>query len=564
MSLQRMIKTMNVVLFVFVVLIVGSLLWLNITYEGQKGATVRQMEFKQLGLDFERSSEYLTNEARHYVQFGDRVHYDNYWREVKETKTRDRVTQRLKELEAPEDELLLIEQAKQASDALVKTEEAAFAAVEEGNLEKARQLMFDGSYAGSQKQIMGFTAEFQKKMNARAEAQSQSLTELTGTIMMLIEVLLGMFLVLMTVLFYLLAKRVIGPLKLLTKTARRVADGDLTVEEIPVNGKHELAVLSGTINAMVGSLREVIGQVNRSTAYIHSSARELLANSEESRLSSGEVTRAMREMANGSEAQLRGAEESLRAMEEMAGGIGRIAETSSIVSEASSETTEAAVEGNRKIAGVSRQMNFISVSAGRVSDVVRLLDNRSQEIGEIVAVITGISAQTNLLALNAAIEAARAGEHGRGFAVVADEVRKLAEQSERSAAQIAELIQEIQENTARAVEAMGVSTQEVETGLQLVDAAGAAFQQILEATQHVADQVQEISAASEEMSAGSEEITASVEELTRIARHSSDSAQGVTASMQEQQKRIESMTDAVGQLSDIAGELQEVIRKFQV
>lgn len=563
MSLQRLIKTMSFVLIVCSVLIVGGLVWLTMSYEEQAMAQARQTELKQLGLELGMSSDYLTNEARSYVQFGNRVHFDNYWREVNETKTRDRVVQRLQQLNAPADELALIEQAKQESDSLIKTEEAAFNAVQLKDLNKARELMFGDAYDKDKQKITGYVREFQEKMNTRAQNETEAVADATRMTLVGLEVLIVLFLITMVGMFVLLNRRLSKPLQHLTAAAEQVAQGDLTTN-IEIRSKDEIGTLAATLQTMVVNLRELIGSINGSTDHVNASSQQLLANATLTRSSSLEVAAAMQEMAHGSDVQVRSSEEALTAMEEMATGILRIAETTATVTDASNETAVAAKQGNAIVNDVSRQMNSIHTSASRTAEYVQLLDTRSQEIGEIVAVITGIAAQTNLLALNAAIEAARAGEHGRGFAVVADEVRKLAEQSERSAAQITELIQEIQRDTARAVEAMTVSSGEVATGLTLVEEAGLAFQRILSAADHVAAQIQEISAASEEMSAGTEQVTASVGELTQVARQSSDRSKGIDASMQEQMASVEDMTHAIGRLHSVVDELQDAVRKFTV
>jgi methyl-accepting chemotaxis protein len=251
-------------------------------------------------------------------------------------------------------------------------------------------------------------------------------------------------------------------------------------------------------------------------------------------------------------------------MEEMAVGISRIAESSSTVSEASVETAKEAAAGNEAIQKVVYQMDSIRASVTSSSQAVKELGMRSQEIGQIVGAITDIADQTNLLALNAAIEAARAGEHGRGFAVVADEVRKLAEQSRVSADQIANLITEIQEDTNRVVLAIEKGNAEVDSGIRVVEAAGEAFEKILNSVQHVADQIQEVSAAAEEMSASTEEVTASVEEMSRIARDSSQHSQSVVGASEEQLGIINEISASVQSLSVMAKELHDVVKQFKL
>lgn len=154
MKISTWLKTMSGV-FIFLTVLNGiSIYNLQKSVAQERVAVKRQAEFKQLGIDLANSSNYLTNEARAFVQFGDKAHLDNYWKEVNETKTRDHVVERLTELGAPKEELDLISQSKQKSDALVKIESAAMKAVEGEDFTKARKLMFDGNYEANKKTIM--------------------------------------------------------------------------------------------------------------------------------------------------------------------------------------------------------------------------------------------------------------------------------------------------------------------------------------------------------------------------------------------------------------------------
>ena len=195
---------------------------------------------------------------------------------------------------------------------------------------------------------------------------------------------------------------------------------------------------------------------------------------------------------------------------------------------------------------------------------IKKLGNLSQEIGNIIGVITGIADQTNLLALNAAIEAARAGEHGQGFAVVADEVRKLAEQSKESADQIAGLINQMQEDTTEAVNVMEVGTKEVAAGKVIVDETGKRFEKILLSIEQVTAQIQEVSAISEEMSASAEEVNASIEEMANIAQYSASNTQNVASASEEQLASMEEITASATTLSKMAEDLQAIVKKFKL
>lgn len=162
-------------LSIFTVMFIGVFLclyFLNESFKDENVAVQRQITYKQLGIDLAAASDLLTNEARAYVQLGDKVHYDNYWKEINETKKRDQVVTMLKELGVPQDELLLIEEAKQNSDALVATEDAAMKAVQEQNFDLARQLMFDHSYEVNKEKITDPINHFQLAMNKRVEGEA--------------------------------------------------------------------------------------------------------------------------------------------------------------------------------------------------------------------------------------------------------------------------------------------------------------------------------------------------------------------------------------------------------
>jgi len=245
-------------------------------------------------------------------------------------------------------------------------------------------------------------------------------------------------------------------------------------------------------------------------------------------------------------------------MEEMAVGVQRVAESSGMVTEASQAMVQEAEKGSITVDHAVKQLDSLKTTAGGVTSALERLERQSMQIGEIATMISAIASQTNLLALNAAIEAARAGEHGTGFAVVAHEVRKLAEQSESSAGQITQLIEDIQEATVTAVKEMRTGTSEVGASHEAVTEAGQVFRMIVEESRKVSDQIQEISAAAQQMSAGTEEVSASLNEVARISEQNATGAQRVLASSQHQLQAMESVTAATEGLNRLAQELETI------
>jgi methyl-accepting chemotaxis protein len=263
-----------------------------------------------------------------------------------------------------------------------------------------------------------------------------------------------------------------------------------------------------------------------------------------------------------------------------------------MVAQASREVNEVAIKGGVQVSKSGEGMALIKQSAEAVGVIVDKLGDSSQKIGAIVETIDDIAEQTNLLALNAAIEAARAGEHGKGFAVVADEVRKLAERSSKATGEIADLIGSMQQMITAAVSGMQDSAKQVAEGTQLsveagnalkniqgavegivsqIDNMAAAAQQmsassneVVKAIENVSAVTEETTAAAEEMSASSSEVSRQIEQVAAVSEENAAAAQEVSATTQEQTAAAEEMTAATEDLSGMAEDLQELVSAFKL
>lgn len=386
----------------------------------------------------------------------------------------------------------------------------------------------------------------------------------TNNTTLIVSIISLITLLLAVVIGWIVSTTIAGPLQKLTKATKAMAEGDLTIEPVQVKNKDEFGDLASSFNGMLVNLRSLVGQVHTSAEQVAASSEELMASAEQTTEATNQIAASIQEVAGGSKKQEVSTDESSQAMQEMMTGVQLVATATSTVADVSSAATKEADEGNVALQRVVIQMDKINESTNDSATVIQQLEERSTAIVKIIEVITGIADQTNLLALNAAIEAARAGEHGKGFAVVADEVRKLAEQSKTSADQIAGLIGEIQADTKHAVRTMEKGTDEVASGISVVQEAGAGFKRIQSSISEMASQIQEISAVAQRMSASAEQVNLSIDQVAHVAKQTSENAETVAATSEEQLASMEEISLSSAALSKRAEELLTQINQFKV
>ena len=327
-------------------------------------------------------------------------------------------------------------------------------------------------------------------------------------------------------------KMVTNPVNRVVSLVQDIAqgEGDLT-KRLEVTTTDEMGELSIWVNVLMENLQGIITQVVNSTQQIATASREIATTSEQ--------------MARGSESQKNQITEVVTAMEEMASTIIEVAKNASNTSDTAYQAMESAKKGgevvNQTIEGIEKVANAVEDSTSRISG----LGNRAEEIGEIIEVVDDIADQTNLLALNAAIEAARAGEQGRGFAVVADEVRKLAERTTSATKEVSSTIKTIQEETNSAVSSMKVGTDNVHRGVSLVNQSGDALNEIIEESKRITELVVQIANAAGQQSQTAEEISKSFESISAVTHQSAISTQEEARAIHELNKQIEGLESLV-------------------
>ncbi len=415
-----------------------------------------------------------------------------------------------------------------------------------------------------------------------------------------------------------IASSVIRPVGVLVQAAETVSQGDLRVN-VNSAAKDELGVLTRAFGQMVQNLREICRTVNAGAQRVASSAEELTATAQQAGQSAQQIAQTIEDVARGSTEQSTQVAAAVEDIRNLAASLDELSETArqqaSIVESAvlsvkeitdgiasAAGSAESAAASTTEVAQVARAgkdsvertisgMERIRETTEQVARAIRQLGESSGQIGAIVQAIDDIAEQTNLLALNAAIEAARAGEHGKGFAVVADEVRKLAERSGVETKEIANLIAQIQSVTQEAVQAMEAGLREVEAGSQLAGEAGESLDRIQKAVDDVVNRVMEVSAATQTINTSSSEVAKAVESVAALTQETSARAQmmsdanrnvlagaekistiseanaaaaeEVSAATQEQNASVEELGAAADELARVATEMQEFASRFR-
>ncbi|MDR3561134.1 MAG: methyl-accepting chemotaxis protein [Negativicutes bacterium] len=359
-------------------------------------------------------------------------------------------------------------------------------------------------------------------------------------------------------------RRMLNPLQLILGKIMEVAAGKLTGGSLDIRSRDEIGVLAGGCNTMLTNLRDLIRRVAQSAELVAASSEELMASADQSALAANQVAATIAQVADGTDKQVDTVNATTGIVDQIAARIEEMAVHTQVMADTSNKAASAAQDGGKTVDKAVSQIGNIEKSVTHTAQLVTSLGDRSREIGQIIDVISGIAGQTNLLALNAAIEAARAGEQGRGFAVVADEVRKLAEQSQEATKQIATLIGDIRRDTDKAVGAMEEGTREVRIGTEVINTAGRSFAEIATLVQDLSGQVGQFSAAIQLMTGDGKQIVVSMQAIEAISKDTADGAQTVSATTEQQSAAMEEIAVSSQALARMAEELQKVVRQFEI
>ncbi|NLI31045.1 MAG: methyl-accepting chemotaxis protein [Nitrospiraceae bacterium] len=406
-------------------------------------------------------------------------------------------------------------------------------ALQEGNKKEAVLLLekYEPLQAAYLKSVENMVEYYrQVSMQAAEDAEASAIRNRWIIIAAsIINIVLSLFVVLWII------RSITRPLHEAVETANRIAAGDLTVQ-LQEGGTSETGQLLSAMKTMVDKLKGVIVDIREASAQVAAGSERLSASSEE-------ISRTMHDQTNRSS-------QIATAAEEMSQTVIDIAKNASSIAQSSADTSAIAHKGSTIVSQSVAETKTVAETVNKSAVVMQTLGEKSTQIGEIVAVINDIADQTNLLALNAAIEAARAGEQGRGFAVVADEVRKLAERTAKATAEISQMIGAIQGEVDNAVNAMNQTNKQVDVGLRYSVEAGEQLESIVSSVSSLQNMIQQIASATEEMSSTSEAISGDIQAVAGGAREISTGA--------------EDIAHASSELAHLSAKLKSIVDRFKV
>lgn len=439
---------------------------------------------------------------------------------------------------------------------------------EESSLDFVKQMFesesgsFDYDYKDSSKK-MTFMVNELTGWRIGGTISKNEITRATSDIRETVFIVISVSVLLALVLIYLNVSSILKPLVRLRRATELIAGGDLSQDTGDFR-RDEIGLLAENFRLMVGNLRQMIIGVQEMTDNVSSSAEELTAGAEQTTKAIEHVTIAIQEVAAGTERQVNSVNKGMISTAATTSEVEHISGFMEQVSAMMDKTSLSASEGNESVISVVDKINGIHETVEELGGVIDKLNERTGQIQGIVGVITGISRQTNLLALNASIEAARAGEQGRGFAVVASEVRKLAEESEKSARMISEQITSINAEMIQATATMEYAKNRVSEGIMAVDTTGRSFSRIRRAVKGAAEKIEAMNGAVHTLTAEADSMEKAIGEIRGITQEAAGNTETISAAAQQQLASVEEIASSSADLNHLADELQRLVGKFKL
>ncbi|WP_431027462.1 methyl-accepting chemotaxis protein [Lysinibacillus sp. LZ02] len=421
---------------------------------------------------------------------------------------------------------------------------------------------FDYEFEGTDKQMFVHTNAL-TGWKIGGTMFKREIIEATSPILKTTALVVVVALAILGVFIIAIIRSITKPLKEMTEAAAVMSSGDLRTK-LSINKRDEIGILSKSFQKMGDMLSSIISHIHNKSAVISSSSEELTATLMESSRATEKISAAMNDVQEGLENQTMKLSQSFESLKNVSDDIHEISENTTQVTLKAQQAEKTVDIGHDIVISTQNQMATIEGTFNALSSDIETVNNYANEINEIVNVITSISDQTNLLALNAAIEAARAGEAGKGFAVVADEVRKLAEQTNNSSIQVKEIITSIQRESSKSVESMNTSLNEVKKGLEMFAQTETNFLEVKLFIEEITDQLEAVQIRAQKIAVNSEQVVSDMQVVERISTESKSQLETVSVAAEEQLCSIEEISATAEALESIVEDLLEEVRLFKV
>ena len=409
--------------------------------------------------------------------------------------------------------------------------------------------------------------EFEKVTSDRQNdviKSGNNMIQLSNLSIIIILAVLASILLIGFIMSFKMARSITSPLIKIAGQMEQISKGNLILEPLSIKSKDEIGELMEAVNEMGNQLRKIVQDIHHASDTMSKQSSDLLSSSKELKEGSNQIAATMQELSAGAESQANSASELSEAMGMYMDKIYQIHRNGKEMFDKSREVLELTDNGSKLMNQSKKLFDYMFTGMQSNMKKIKKLDERSKQISKLVEVIQSIADQTNLLALNAAIEAARAGEHGKGFAVVADEVRKLAEQVSSSVVDIQKIVEEVHSETNKVTKSFELGFQQVESGMDSMNETSAAFQQIKETIKEISERINNAQNDLTDMLSTSESINDSISNIASISEEAAAGIEQTSASAATANGSAATIASHAESMSNLAGDLQSLVKRFQV
>lgn len=560
MRIKKLLLATGAFTVIFAVAVLLGMVLLQSRQVEQRRAFEEQLEFFELSYSLNAASDYLTQEARYYVQTGDKKHFDNYWREVNETRRREKAIERLKELGTPVQYLSLLEKSASESNNLAKLEAVAMEALEDGKREEAQRLLFGPDYDKSKDIIGGYVGEFQKAIREQQAKRVEGISDvfardinlmIVGTVF-LIFVVLGTFVVL-----YRRLSRIGRLMDDLSHSA-----GDLT-QRLKVSGSDEVAEIASHVDSFIETVQEIVVEIAHAVASLTASAEELSATSTQTADVAVGLDKSLGKVKEAALAQARDAESGASNIKVLGDLIDEDLRRVAALGQDAGKVTALVSEGIEALNKLNASASESTALSKKVYEAITETSVSVSAISKASEMVRGIAHQINLLALNAAIESARAGEAGKGFSVVAEEVRKLAEETSSFTDEITRTIGGLLGRAQEAVELIQQTQALVEIQNGHIRNTNDRFDGISNAINSVIQTSKALNESGLKMNDKKAQVVDIISSLSRLSDDNAAVTLKATEAIREQTASIDILSKATHEVAVMSERIMETIARFK-